>query len=322
MAAGSEPNEPMTPREYVEAIVLPTLHEFLAARDDRRRAYLACLVICHVADSLGLAEITGKPEFAAMLKNARKKAVEAATKDAQEKALIRCGSAFTVVLGMANGTKHPDRQPLMPGREEAIPAFAFDMPSAGLDVGRLDVPGLLLRDGEKGLFLDVCAQLALAAFVQAYPAHLGEISLGSFMDPGLEVLELTVEPAWLTEIIGWAASKPDAEELWVSKTAANGPSDVGTELVIKVMLTESKLQAVGGLMRCWEAEGFADLYKQWRSELAAIIGQDVRLGLLGEPDGLAAQGSNPSQASPGPRTIRLWTRPEPDDSDLVSLPAR
>ena len=50
------PNAPMPPREYVEAIVLPTLRESLATRDDRRRAYLACLVVCHVADSLGSAE--------------------------------------------------------------------------------------------------------------------------------------------------------------------------------------------------------------------------------------------------------------------------
>lgn len=34
MPSDDKPNAPMTPREYVETIVLPTLREFLAARDD------------------------------------------------------------------------------------------------------------------------------------------------------------------------------------------------------------------------------------------------------------------------------------------------
>ena len=42
----------MTPAEYVNEIVLPTVREFGEHRRCRRRAYLACIVAFHIKDYL------------------------------------------------------------------------------------------------------------------------------------------------------------------------------------------------------------------------------------------------------------------------------
>ncbi len=140
MTSEDKPNTPMTPREYVETIVLPTLREFLEARDDRRRAYLACLVICHTADSLGLAEAAREPAFLTMQGRTRKRAVDAATATVQAEILRRSGDVFSVVQGIANGTKHPGRVPLLPGSERHVSQFGFNLPGAGWSEGRWGAP--------------------------------------------------------------------------------------------------------------------------------------------------------------------------------------
>lgn len=259
-----KPNAPMTPREYVDLIALPTLREFLAARDDRRRAYLASLVVCHVADSLGLAEAARDPGFATLSRVKRKDATEAATKAVQAEAQRRCGEIWKLVQGIANGTKHPARLPLLPGTEESVPAFDWDTHTGEPDeVTRWEAPGLAIDiDGGK-VFLDVCAQQVLGALVCAYPDHLGGISLGDFMDPGLEVLGLAIEPVWLTGIVAWAAGKPEVTELWLFEAGPDAPPGKAPAVSVGLTLTDAELAAAGGLVRAWAAGDYAALHEGW-----------------------------------------------------------
>lgn len=312
MMPDDKPNAPMTPREYVEMIVLPTLHEALAARDDRRRAYLACLVVCHVADSLGLAEAARDPGFAGLQGRPRKRAADAATEVVQAEAKRRCGEIWTVVHGFANGTKHPARLPLLPGTEESVPAFALDTPGAGVDEGRIDVPGLAVHADDEVLFLDACAQQVLAAFVCAYPSHLGGIALSSFMDPGLPVLGLAVETPWLAAIRVWAAGKAEVAEVWLFGSRAKGTARPDSDVDLGLVLVP------GEPGHDWPEGNYQALGDRWQAELAALVGRHVSLVAFGRPGELEDDDIAAARAP----AILLWTRSATIGSDPVSLSAR
>jgi hypothetical protein len=74
----------MTPADFMNEIVIPTLREFRDERRSRRRAYLACIAVFHLKDHL-------------------KKAGETRIENAMR---ASCGVAFDVVRGVCNGTKH------------------------------------------------------------------------------------------------------------------------------------------------------------------------------------------------------------------------
>lgn len=304
-----KPNAPMTPREYVELIVLPTLHEALTARDDRRRAYLACLVVCHVADSLGLAEAARAPGFAALAKGVRKDRAEAAAGAARGEAQTRCGSIFEVVRGFANGLKHPSRSAHLPGSEESVPAFALDTPGAGADEGRIDVPGLAVHSEDEVLFLDACAQQVLAAFVCAYPQHLGGIALSSFMDPGLPVLGLAVETTLLAAIGAWAAGRPEVAEVWLFGSRAKGTARPGSDVDLGLVLVP------GEPGHDWPEGNYQALGDRWQAELAAIVDRHVSLVAFGRP----GEPQDDDVAAARAPAILLWTRPASTGSDPTSL---
>jgi hypothetical protein len=40
----------MTPADFVNDIVVPTVREFRDVRRSRRRAYLACIIVFHIKD--------------------------------------------------------------------------------------------------------------------------------------------------------------------------------------------------------------------------------------------------------------------------------
>ncbi|SEG69579.1 Nucleotidyltransferase domain-containing protein [Methylobacterium sp. 190mf] len=312
MPSDDKPNAPMTPREYVGLIVLPTLHEALNARDDRRRAYLACLVVSHVADSLGLAEATRDPGFAALQGRPRKRAADAATDVVQAEVKRRCGEIWTVVHGFANGTKHPARLPLLPGTEESVPAFAFDTPGAGFGEGRWDAPGLAVHVDDEVLFLDACAQQVLASFVCAYPVHLGGIALSSFMDPGLPILGLAVETMWLAAIEAWAADKPEIAEVWLFGSRAKGTAHPGSDVDLGLALVP------GAPGHDWPLGNWLSLGTVWRDEMRSILGCHVSLEAFSRP---GEEQSDEEAAARAP-AILLWTRPPPTSSNPVSLSTR
>lgn len=74
----------MTPSDFMNEIVVPTLREFRDERRSRRRAYLACIAVFHLKNHL---------------KKAGESGIEAAMRAAS-------GVAFDVVRGVCNGTKH------------------------------------------------------------------------------------------------------------------------------------------------------------------------------------------------------------------------
>lgn len=275
-----KPNAPMTPEEYVEAMVLPTLHEALAARDDRRRAYLACLVVCHGADSLGLAPAARDPGFAALEGRPRNHAANAATEKVQAEARRSCDEIWTVVHGLANGLKHPSRLVHVPGSEESMPAFAFDTPGAGWDEGRWDVPDLKVRGDDADtevLFPDACAQQVLAAFVCAYPRHLGGIALSSFMDPGLAVLGLAVERTWLRALTAWATGRPEVAKVWLFGSRAKGPARPDSDIDLGFGLVR------GELSHDWPLGNWMALGGAWQDEVRDMLGYAVSLEAFSRP---------------------------------------
>jgi hypothetical protein len=157
----------MLPSEYVSEIVLPTVDEYLAATGDLRRAILACVVTYHVRDYLAEAGICSRTEV-----------------DRRIKAL--CGAfSFDVVEGVCLGSKHVrntkrgDFQ-FTPGDEKPIPGFYWDVPGAGWDRARWDIPGLEVEhQGQRG-FIDFCLCAVLGALGQAFPAEFSGVDLEGY----------------------------------------------------------------------------------------------------------------------------------------------
>ena len=150
----------MTPAEYVNEIVVPTVLELRDDTRSRRRAYLACIAVFHVKDHLSKAGETG---------------IESAMRAAT-------GEAFDVVRGVCNGTKH-----VRTDRGHVI-AFTsgddYDVPPAFADMMIVDVSYLDDTVGGReietpsGVFdLYAVASTTLKTFVQCYPMHLGACDL-------------------------------------------------------------------------------------------------------------------------------------------------
>ncbi|SDO51456.1 Nucleotidyltransferase domain-containing protein [Methylobacterium phyllostachyos] len=317
MPPDDKPNAPMTPREYVEQLVLPTLHEFLCARDDRRRAYLACLVVCHVADSLGLAEAAREPGFAELSTSARKRKTDAATKTAQSVALERCGSTFTLVQDMANGTKHPARLPLLPGCEVRVPPFSFGIAGPGFGLGRIGTPGLAVRIDDKRALLDACVQQVLAAFMCAYPQHLGGIAL-AFMDPGLPVLGLDMRLEWLLNISTWAGGRIELAEVWLFGSRADGTSHPDSDVDLGVVLAAPNASEPGAPCRDWAHESWLASQGVWLGQLRPGVGGRLRVEVFSRPD----EPRGGAEAAARSSAILLWTRAYMTDAKLTSLSTR
>lgn len=317
MPTDDKTNGPMTPREYVELIALPTLHELLAARDDRRLAYLACLVVCHVADSLGVAEAAREPGFGDLRGRPRKRAGDTAIEAVQAEARRRCGDVFEALQGIANGVKHPGRLPLLPGSERRVQAFSLGIPGAGLGEGRWSVPGLALDVDGETLFLDVCAQQVLAAFMCAYPVHLGGIAL-AFMDPGLPVLGLDLQPAWLMNISNWAGGKIELAEVWLFGSRADGTSQPDSDVDLGIVLAAPNVREPSAPCRDWAQESWLASQGMWLGQLRPGVGGRLRVEVFSRPGELRSEEEAAARAS----AILLWTRAYMTDAKLASLSTR
>jgi len=293
----------MTPHEYVRTIAVPTLAEFRSARGDRRRAYLACLVICHLADFLALAEAEAKPGFAELVGAARKTAVRNALELVQTTIETRCGQA-SIVRAIANGVKHPEKLPLLPGTERDVPQYAFDTPGAGWEEGRWDAPGLEVEVDGQRRFLDVCAQQVLAAFVRAYPQHLSEICPSSFMDPGLDILGLDIEPAWLTGLGAWAVGRSEVDQLWLFGSRAKGTARPDSDVDVGLVLADVRPSHLGEVGHDWPLGNYMALGDRWGKELAAIVGRHVSLELFAR----SGEVENNKAAAAKVSAIMLWSR--------------
>ena len=150
---------------FASEIVVPTVKEALADRGNRRRVYIASIVTYSLIDYIAVEIRVEKGNVCDSVRNV-------------------CAPAFEVVQGVCNGTKHAGNTrgfPFKPGTDRDVPIFAFDVPGAGLDQGRLDVPGLSVqRDGAE-LLLDTCLQIVLLNLCTIYKAQLWNLDL-SFLD--------------------------------------------------------------------------------------------------------------------------------------------
>ncbi len=290
-----KPNVSMTPREYVEAIVLPTLHEALGARDDQRRAYLACLVVYHCIDSIGLAEAARAPKFHQLPTGARRRAVNKAAEAVYDVIKERCGSIFTVVQEIALGTKHPARIPLLPGSERKVGVFGFGPGYAGFGEGRWNFPGLGLEVNGELVFLDACAQQVLAAFISAYPAHLGGVAL-SFLDWALSAPGIDLQPGWLKAIRTWAKQGPDVSEVWLFGSRAKGTATAESNIDLALVLMP------GDPGHDWPLGNWTALASRWQGDLELGLGRHVSLELFARPG--EEEGAPEARAS----AILLWRR--------------
>ena len=153
----------MTPEEYFQDIVFPTVKEFRDEPRSRRRAYLACIALFHLKDYLRKA---GEHDVVKGLRDAT-------------------GDAFDIVQSVCNGAKHV--------RVNSRHVVAF---SAGGDVERPPaVAGLLecglseLGDYEGGRSvvtpggianLNMSVRKCTLAFMTGYPDRFARIDLSDF----------------------------------------------------------------------------------------------------------------------------------------------
>lgn len=161
----------MTPAEYVEIVVLPTVHEYMANTGDRRLAYLSAISVYHVTDYLMRA--AEPPDKAA-----------ADTELRRIRSLLRSylNNWYDAIEGMANGAKHCGRDakrgaPFKPGDEEYVPCFGFGTGEdiGGFGEGMWNGPGLLVPVGGEVVFIDIALGNFLLCCRSLFPDHIPQI---------------------------------------------------------------------------------------------------------------------------------------------------
>lgn len=150
----------MTPTDYMNEIVVPTLRELRDERRSRQRAYLACIAVFHLKDHL-------------------KKAGEKGIEDAMR---ASCGVAFDVVRGVCNGAKHLVTEgrhvvAFRAGDDWYRPPAAAGAAVAGLSVVGDRQGGREIRHRDDRLDLYRCAKAVAVAYQNNYPAHLAVCDL-------------------------------------------------------------------------------------------------------------------------------------------------
>src|SRR4030095_3617626 len=99
----------MTPAQYVDQIVIPTVREFRDNRRSRRHAYLACLVTFHIKDHLAKA---GETRIETKMRTGRSP------------------KAFDLVRAICNGTKHVETNGSHPHPIQFQAGTDYDRPPA------------------------------------------------------------------------------------------------------------------------------------------------------------------------------------------------
>src|ERR1700730_15126331 len=147
----------MTPADFVNEIVVPTVREFRDERRSRRRAHLACIVVFHIKDHL---------------RRAGARQIESTIQK-------RTDEAFDVVRAVCNGAKHVATDPSHPYPFAA--GDDWDRPPAMLGVMQLGFyseGGREIPLGTARVDLYGSVKRLLSAFRDAFPAHLGGCDVG------------------------------------------------------------------------------------------------------------------------------------------------
>jgi hypothetical protein len=150
----------MTPADFMNEVVVPTLRELRDERRSRRRAYLACIAVFHLKDHL---------------KKVGENGVE-------ETMRASCGIAFDVVRGVCNGTKHVETDgshvvAFRAGDDTDRPPAVWG--EAVWDVSRWDdaVGGREVQHGAGRHDVYECAKAVAVAYQKNYHAYLGACDL-------------------------------------------------------------------------------------------------------------------------------------------------
>lgn len=158
----------MTPAEYVQVVVLPTVRDFMENAGDRRLAYLSAIAAYHITDYLmRAAQPPSRTAADAELKRIR----ETLQQDLKE--------FYDVIEGMANGAKHCGRDAkgprFTPGDEKYVPPFGFGEGYGGLGQGRWDGPGLQVPAGDHQIFVDTALAYFLLGCARLFPDRIPSI---------------------------------------------------------------------------------------------------------------------------------------------------
>ncbi|CAH0338935.1 hypothetical protein RHI9324_00570 [Rhizobium sp. CECT 9324] len=149
----------MTPINYLEEILLPTLEDYEEDFRSRRKGYLACIVMCHLSDYL-------------------EKAGASKVQDAMRS---QCTAAWNVVHAVAIGAKHLDNlknpNPIKFKAGSDVfrpPARAGVMVCGWSRVGDLD-GGMEIRAGSDNLMAEVLP--SLRTVLRQYMLQFGDLYL-------------------------------------------------------------------------------------------------------------------------------------------------
>lgn len=148
----------MTPADYVNEIVMPTLKECRDDRTSQRRAYLACIVVHHLGDYIEVASRQTRVKIDQKLREVS-------------------GSAFDVVRGVCNAAKHAELTrkheiPFRPGQDwYRPPAFLGSMVLGLSYLGDIH-GGREFQHENRRYDLYLCARKVLNGYLASYPEHL------------------------------------------------------------------------------------------------------------------------------------------------------
>jgi hypothetical protein len=147
----------MTPREYAEAIVIPTAREFRDERCSPRLAFLACMVTYHLHDHIKAA--TAKNAWLS-LQNA-------------------CPDEFEIVQAVCNGAKHGEETKteikFKPGREYWRPPAVAGLMVVGLSAVGDHTGGVEIYHNGRPFDIYWCIKVVLKTFVTNFPRELNDV---------------------------------------------------------------------------------------------------------------------------------------------------
>jgi hypothetical protein len=140
----------MTPHQFAFEIVFPTVRSFLAARHDRRLAYLSCIATFHLVDHIAQADAIEKWRVCDAMR-------------------LACSSDFEVIQGICEGR-------LQSGNRDAEPQQVHGsvgrIPSGGFGMGRFAVEPRCPGGPEAEQHaVHACVVAVLKHFAQLYPHH-------------------------------------------------------------------------------------------------------------------------------------------------------
>ena len=164
----------MTPAEFAQEIVIPTVEDFRSDRTSRRWAYLSAIAVYHLRDHLGeaLARLTGDAK-------ADRRAVEAAAAKVDDavRGALPSPELFDVVRGVANGSKHGLTRtahivPFTAGSDWIRPPAFADVMICDLSILDDETGGLEIPHEGQGIDVYGAVQATLTAFLALYPDQL------------------------------------------------------------------------------------------------------------------------------------------------------